>query len=394
MKILSITAQKPHSTGSGVYLTELVRAFHKMGHEQMVIAGVYKEDIVEFPEDITFIPVYFKTEELPYPIAGMSDEMPYESTRYRDMTEEMGQQFEEVFGEAVKSTVSGFCPDIIICHHLYELTALVRRLCPVNKVFGVCHGSDLRQIKKNPRKREKIIESIRQLDGIFALHEVQRREIIELFRINADRVHIIGTGYNSDIFYMDKTVEAVKGRLLFAGKLSEKKGVMSLLKSFSYMEDTRGLSLILAGGSGNEAERKEIDRLAQNCPVPVEMPGRISQCELADKMRSSEVFILPSFYEGLPLVVIEALACGQKVVCTDLPGIQDWVDGQIQNHGIVFVEPPVMYHEDEPAEAELPKFEKRLSEAVSRAINKRYESPERLEEISWEGICKKILEWA
>ena len=39
MKILSITAQKPHSTGSGVYLTELVNAFDRLGHSQAVIAG-------------------------------------------------------------------------------------------------------------------------------------------------------------------------------------------------------------------------------------------------------------------------------------------------------------------------------------------------------------------
>ena len=42
MKILSITAQKPNSTGSGVYLTEVVRQFAKEGHEQAVVAGVYE----------------------------------------------------------------------------------------------------------------------------------------------------------------------------------------------------------------------------------------------------------------------------------------------------------------------------------------------------------------
>ena len=40
LKILSITAQKPHSTGSGVYLTELVQAFHRKGCRQAVLAGI------------------------------------------------------------------------------------------------------------------------------------------------------------------------------------------------------------------------------------------------------------------------------------------------------------------------------------------------------------------
>ena len=86
MKILTITAQKPHSTGSGFYLTEMVKGFAALGHEQAVLAGVYREDTVDFPAGTVFYPVHFKTEELPFPIAGMSDEMPYESTRYCDMS--------------------------------------------------------------------------------------------------------------------------------------------------------------------------------------------------------------------------------------------------------------------------------------------------------------------
>ena len=82
MRILTITAQKPNSTGSGVYLTELVKNFAKNGHKQAALAGVYREDQVEFPEGVRFYPVYFQTEELPFPIPGMSDEMPYESTVY------------------------------------------------------------------------------------------------------------------------------------------------------------------------------------------------------------------------------------------------------------------------------------------------------------------------
>ena len=77
MKILTITAQKPHSTGSGFYLTEMVKGFAALGHEQAVLACVYREVTVDFPTGTVFYPVHFKTEELPFPIAGMSDEMPY-----------------------------------------------------------------------------------------------------------------------------------------------------------------------------------------------------------------------------------------------------------------------------------------------------------------------------
>ena len=74
MRVLSVTAQKPCSTGSGVYLTEVVRSLAKMGVSQAVVAGVTREDRVDMPEGVTVYPVYFSSEKLPYPVVGMSDE--------------------------------------------------------------------------------------------------------------------------------------------------------------------------------------------------------------------------------------------------------------------------------------------------------------------------------
>lgn len=58
MRILSITAQKPNSTGSGVFLTELVKELAAKGHEQAVVAGVYKEDKTEVPEIQKYIRLF------------------------------------------------------------------------------------------------------------------------------------------------------------------------------------------------------------------------------------------------------------------------------------------------------------------------------------------------
>ena len=105
MRVLSVTAQKPCSTGSGVYLTEVVRSLAKMGVSQAVVAGVTREDRVDMPEGVTVYPVYFSSEKLPYPVVGMSDEMPYTSTRYRDMTEEMAGQFKAAFLEVLDAAI-------------------------------------------------------------------------------------------------------------------------------------------------------------------------------------------------------------------------------------------------------------------------------------------------
>ena len=140
MRILSISAQKPDSTGSGVYMTELIRAFADKGYEQGAVAGIGPEDRPELPEGIRFCPVRFETEDLPFPVAGMSDEMPYRSTRYCDMTEEMTAQFSQAFLKVIDQAVRKLQPDVILCHHLYLLTALVRKHYPERRVYGFCQS--------------------------------------------------------------------------------------------------------------------------------------------------------------------------------------------------------------------------------------------------------------
>ena len=53
MKILSVTAQKVDSTGSGIFLTELVKSFEKLGHEQAVVCGTVAEDTISLPDSVS-----------------------------------------------------------------------------------------------------------------------------------------------------------------------------------------------------------------------------------------------------------------------------------------------------------------------------------------------------
>lgn len=396
MKILSVTAQKTDSTGSGIYLTELVKGFLKLGHEQAVIAGITNKDYVQLPKEIKLFPVYYQTENLPFPVAGMSDEMPYESTRYCDMTEKMTQQYRRAFCDKIKEALETFKPDVILCHHLYYLTALVRELCPNTKVYGISHGSDLRQIQKNPWQREYIKQGICQLDRIFALHQEQRKDISKYYGCKEEQIEVIGTGYNSDVFFVQnsKQQEKKKQRLIFAGKISEKKGVMSLIRAIDYIPEAENqFEIALAGGYGNEKEYESIMQLAKKCSCRVDFLGKLSQKTLAEELNKSDIFILPSFFEGLPLVIIEAMACGLRVVCTDLPGIQNWLNQNIPENGVQFVEPPQMFHADEPIPETLPMFEQRLAKAIQTVQNNPLPNHEFVKRISWEGLCERLNQY-
>lgn len=396
MKILSITAQKPDSTGSGVYLTELVKGFLKLGHEQAVITGITNKDHVQMPEEMDVFPVYYQTAKLPFPIVGMSDEMPYESTRYCDMTDSMTQQYRTAFADKIQEVIEKFQPDVILCHHLYYLAALVRELCPNIKVYGISHGSDLRQIQKNSWQREYIKQYICQLDHIFALHREQKYDICKYYGCKEEKIEVIGTGYNSDVFFQQswKVKENKKLRLIFAGKISEKKGVMSLIRSIDYIPDAANkIEIAIAGGYGNAKEYENIIQLAESCSCRVKFLGKLSQKALAEELNKSDIFILPSFFEGLPLVIIEAMACGLHVVCTDLPGIQNWLEENIPGNGVQFVKPPQMHNADEPIPETLPIFERRLAEAIQKVQTNPLPKQELIKKISWDGLCEKLNQY-
>lgn len=391
---MSITAQKPDSTGSGVYLTELVKGFHKAGHQQAVICGTIQPDVIQFPAGVAVFPVYYQSSEVPFPVCGMSDEMPYKSTRYCDMNEHMTDQLLWAFRRRLMEAVEVFRPDVILCHHLYFLAALVREMYPGIPVYGQCHGSDLRQFLKNPWQHEWILSQIPKLDGIFALHEEQKKQICFVYGIPEEKVHVLGTGYNSDVFFVNERLKAArpsgKIRLIFAGKISGKKGVLSLLRAMQYVHHPDVYELAFAGGYGNEEEYEKIRQLASVCPCEVNFLGKLPHSRLAEEMNASDVFVLPSFYEGLPLVLIEAMACGLQAICTDLPGIRPWMNRAVPEHGVLFVRPPEMENEDEPLPESLPEFERRLAAAIDTVGFMPEPNLEQVRQVSWDALCRKI----
>ena len=114
MRILSITAQKPPQHGERCLSYRPVKGLPHLGHEQAVVAGVYEEDEMHFPEGTRVYPVYYKTKSLPFPIAGMSDEMFYESTIYSRMTEDMVDAFKGYFWRK-QGRRWMLRPDLILC---------------------------------------------------------------------------------------------------------------------------------------------------------------------------------------------------------------------------------------------------------------------------------------
>lgn len=420
MRILCISAQKPDSTGSDVYLAETVASMAAAGHQVAVIAGIDKDDSPQLAPGVEFLPVRFRTPELPFPVCGMSDVMPYEATRYRDMTPEMVHAFRSVFGQRIRQAVLDFRPDAIICHHLYlacstacdmfdelagenrlpdthgEAAGRKARPCPI---WAVCHSTDLRQLRNHDLEKDRIVAAVRSLDGVMALHEAQKAEIAELFDLPADRIHVVGTGYNSQEFAPRGGLRAARPlRVLYVGKICRAKGVESLIRAMDLLPlDPQAVELRLVGGYSDQGQYDRIVELAGRCRFPVVFGGRVSQDDLVLSYNESHVFALPSFFEGLPLVTVEALASGCRAVVTSLPGVRPWLDASLADAPVSFVEPPRIQGADVPAPEDLPAFEQRLSEALLEQLEAAAARP--LEgtgfdatAVSWDSLAARMTE--
>lgn len=393
MRILNVTAQKPDSTGSGVYLAEMMRCEVAAGHSAAVICGIAPDDPLPFPDGVSAYPVHFETDEVPFPVCGMSDEMPYRATRYRDMDDRMVSCFRAAFAKRIKRAVEEFCPDVVVCHHLYLLTSLAQSMISNIPVFAICHSTDLRQMRSHGLERDAIIEGIRSLTGIFALHGEQRSEIIDLYGCELYNVQVLGTGYNSSVFKASSLQSQEEGELslLYVGKIWEKKGVGCLLNAIDQVKiPEKKLSLCLVGGHNDAAEYQRFTQQAAACSTAVEFAGRLETHELVRAYQNADIFVLPSYFEGLPLVVVEALACGCRVVVSDLPGIRSWLEGHVPDAPVVFVRPPRMRTADDPYPEELGPFSDRIARAIKEAAHLAPFQGD-MHSLTWEGLTARFV---
>ena len=128
-------------------------------------------------------------------------------------------------------------------------------------------------------------------------------------------IRIIPNYINIERFY-NKKLERNSDRLLFVGRLIKQKNLQNLIKSLKRCRI--GLDIY-----GNGPLKNELLDLSQRLNVDCKIYPPIANDELATVYNSYTFFILPSLYEGLPKVLLEAMACGCICIGTDVVGIKE-----------------------------------------------------------------------
>jgi glycosyltransferase involved in cell wall biosynthesis len=109
--------------------------------------------------------------------------------------------------------------------------------------------------------------------------------------------------------------------LLFVGRLDPQKGPLQLLEAATELfADHADLHLVMVGDGPLVSELREWTR-ARNWESRIHFAGR--QEDIAGLMRAADLFVLASQWEGLPNVVLEAMAAGTPVVATAAEGVRD-----------------------------------------------------------------------
>lgn len=397
LKILHLLSQRPDSTGSGIYVQAMLREASARKHTNYLLAGIQAESMpnLECIQKDRFAFVRFSGRDISFPIVGMSDVMPYQSSRFCNLTDVELLEYENCFERKLKTIVKEFKPDIIHSHHLWLLSALARRIFPDLPIVTTCHGSDLRQFQACSHLQEKVVSGCQRLDAIMALSEAQKKDIERLYHVPLNKIYVVGAGYNHELFSPAVKPKPEPVQLIYAGKLSFAKGVPWFLRSLSKIDSPAWQLHLVGGGSGEEKE--ECLKLARNLGGRVAAHGTMQQQDLAKLMKQSHIFILPSFYEGLPLVVLEALACGCRIIATDLPGVTEIIK-DIKTNDISLVKTPRLYSIDAPVPEDQIIFENDLENALREQIDATVKGPmvdlskieDQIALFSWPNVFERV----
>lgn len=201
----------------------------------------------------------------------------------------------------------------IIAGRLYRKPVIVRA--------GYLWAEDFDTQSKQKVKRNVIHNlqsfAFKKANHIIVTTAAIKSHIIEHDAIPAEKVTVIPNYVDTEMFCpADKRTPDEK-QICFVGRLNPIKNLDRLIQAAAHFPD---VSLTLVGQG---KQRAELDTLARKLGVKVEFTGTVPNHKLPQIINRAAIFVLPSFSEGHPKALIEAMACGAAVIGTDVLGIRN-----------------------------------------------------------------------
>lgn len=172
-------------------------------------------------------------------------------------------------------------------------------------------------------------------DRVVSVSSKMKNVLSKEYLINEEKITVIHNGIDLNTFKYIK-MEKIANSLLFVGRLHKIKGIEFLLDAIKIVKSKIPSVKLYIIGDGDLKEK--IERIIQENSLSenVELLGMLPQKELVNWYNKTEIFILPSLFEGFGIVVLEAMACGTPVIITKGCGAVDVV--QNMENGVI-IEP-------------------------------------------------------
>ena len=171
---------------------------------------------------------------------------------------------------------------------------------------------------------KKVIESA---DIITAVSQSCAKEIKKYHKINK-KIYIVNNGVDTNSFIPTKNKKK-EDYILYTGRLETRKGLIDLIKSAKYVcQEHADIKFILTGkGTIKKYLERKISELGLKNNFY--FAGFVDRGTLLEYYQNATVYVLPSYYEGLPTTLLEAMSCGIPSIATDVEGSSELIkDGE------------------------------------------------------------------
>lgn len=173
-------------------------------------------------------------------------------------------------------------------------------------------------------------EKIERAAFVVAITDYCRRMLLDLAGEKRDeaRVHIVRCGLDLDRFETAQPVAGDNNTLVCVGRLCPQKGQIHIPAAVAALrEEFPAIRVILVGDGESRADiEREIEK--HGVGREVILHGWAANEDVRRMIASGRALLLPSYAEGLPIVIMEAFAMGRPVISTTIAGIPELVDAQ------------------------------------------------------------------
>jgi glycogen synthase len=238
--------------------------------------------------------------------------------------------------------------DVVHCHTWYAHFGgvLIKILYGLPLVVTAHSLEPLRPWKRNQLGRGADLSAwvektaLEMADAVVAVSEEMRADILRLFAVRPERIHVIHNGIDTQEYRRTPSRERLdrfgirRGRpyVLFVGRISRQKGILHLLRAVPHL-DPHTQIVLCASSPDSEDIAREVE--AAVATAQANRDGVIWIREMVDRRTAIElfshatVFCCPSIYEPFGIINLEAMACETPVVASAVGGIREVVvDGE------------------------------------------------------------------